>query len=90
MAPSGLLFASSTLDPLLPLLYGNDGTRAIEHDLLKKFLEAPLREAPVHRVRRVPPSPTPPSDWCSNLISNHWLRVRWGLAGVVRAPRGGG
>jgi hypothetical protein len=26
MAPSGLLFASSTLAPLLPLLYGNDGT----------------------------------------------------------------
>ena len=52
MAPSGLLFASSTLAPLLPLLYGNDGTQAIE--LLKKFLEAPLRQAPVHRVRRVP------------------------------------
>jgi hypothetical protein len=79
---SGLLFASSTLAPLLPLLYGNDGTRAIEHDLLKKFLEAPLRQAPVHRVRRDPPPPTPPSDWCSNIIGNRWLRVRWGLVGV--------
>jgi hypothetical protein len=77
MDPSGLLFASSTLAPLLPLLYGNDGTQAIE--LLKKFLEAPLRQAPVHRVRRVPPPPTPPSDWCSNIIGNRWLRVRWGL-----------
>jgi hypothetical protein len=82
MDPSGLLFASSTLAPLLPLLYGNDGTRAIEHDLLKKFLEAPLRQAPVHRVRRDPPPPTPPSDWCSNIIGNRWLRVRWGLVGV--------
>jgi hypothetical protein len=76
MGPSGLLFAPSTLAPLLPLLYSNDGTQAIE--LLKKFLEAPLRQAPVHRVRRVPP-PTPPSDWCSNIIGNRRLRVWWGL-----------